>query len=191
MLILTRPPAMASYALYLVPSEDTVYPHEIVPALRELQDAGDWGGVLHMTLCSFAGKKDTPAARRRCEHSCSLTAAAAAAATAGSAMYPGQPFFITRDKWSGPHAHGSLQIFDVDKPSRTLAAVLATLRDAGVRNVKSNLHVSLRSEAVKIAGPMIDFLSQVQWDVCIAKIADDNDQGINLELRERYRLGPR
>ena len=172
---------MASYALYLVPSEDTEYPPEIGPALRELQDARKWGGELHMTLCSFA---------RRGKHSCSLRSAAEAAATAGSEEYPGQPFFIT--KWRGPHRDrsGSLQMFYVDKRSKTLEAVLAALRRAGVygfRKDVSGLHVSLRSEAAKIAGPMIDFLSQVQWDVCIAKIPERNCE--NLELRERYQLG--
>ena len=190
-------PPGASYAVYLCPRLPDLKRTLLNPAsalakalMRTMQNP-NWGGQIHVTLCSFAGTADRPARNRRSQHQLTLAqlhAAAKTAAQAGTDLYPGNRFRVTPDKWSVRMWSG-LCLFDVSKRSRTLGAILQALRGCKKPRKVRQLHVTLDAAAGRCKMEVLHFLSECSWDVCVVGIPDDNETGTGLKTLSRFPVG--
>merc|ERR1712031_120807 len=102
-------------ALYMLPTnlESCVKNYPCASAaVQAVKDKKHWGGMIHMTLCSF---EDT-------YHMEDMKQAAEEAANAVPEEYKDNPFKITEKKWGECRVKDSLGIFDVVGQSRSLSA---------------------------------------------------------------------
>ena len=211
---------MASYALYLVPRVDSLRAtlDEMPSVARHVQavvDKQNWGGQLHMTLTSFAGRRGIAPesrARRYKMHKDSLrqTAQAVARRVAEHLEHEQQrkqqrgaqqrqlhvtpSFTIPTEAWTGV-AKGSIVMYFVsaEQPPTALRLILETINSFDLYGAKScaeRLHVTFLADAAGDAADVVLFLSKLKWDVAVAEIPNDDSWGRTLVVRERFPIGP-
>lgn len=93
------------YALYLVPFNPVHFNTNTRKCVSELKEHGHWGGLVHITLCSFAMKFDSknPGQEQIKMHKSCIVQAAQEAAENATNLYS-QAFNITRKKWQGENS---------------------------------------------------------------------------------------
>ena len=181
------------YALYLVPlnpmhfNTGSSIPN-IHHCVSELKEHGHWGGLVHITLCSFAKKFDSkyPGQKQIKMHkSCIVQAAQEAAQNATSNL--SQAFNITREKWQAENS-----TFRICKSSKTLDTILSTLAKHECykpRNDVKELHVTMLDSARHYILDVIDYLSSCQWKIVIVGREINDIYGENLILEEEFQVG--
>ena len=185
------------YALYLVPAQPMPDRQHLSPELQQalaaIENSPNWGGQIHITLCSFAKKASDADANLDETHLCSLNAAAAQSAEAATAVLnPGSTFNITTEKWQRSRSSGSVCIAG---NSRTLTALTGVLSNMGCYDTRTvpMLHVTMNTSGVQ-AAEVINYLASCLWDVAVAKVECDANTGqlnggVSLVVRERYMVG--
>jgi hypothetical protein len=162
--------------------------------LRELNAAGAWGGLLHVTLCSFSARK---------RHVKALPAVAHAAAAAGTAAASRrEPWRIGSHKWARRRAlSGGRVMWEVVLQCPVLTAVTEVVAgDASVQNARKHnigeraprLHMTFGAKGAAVRdADMARFLSMLQWDVALVRRQAGDRDGVGLAVRKRWAVGPR
>ena len=200
---------MSSYALYLCPTEKSlVSARKAVPVvekhLNAVEQKGDWGSKLHITLCSFAGSTmldSKPKNRSHKMHSGNITKVVNDIWDAK--ISEGRPFRITEDKWDcgKKNKWGNLFKFSLSKACETLEAILKHVNkeellqgETGEQSLQlvllnpkgtvNQLHVSFltSSQPENDVDGIRKFLSFLHWFVCIAELPEDREDGSDLQI---------
>ncbi|CAJ1888264.1 unnamed protein product [Cylindrotheca closterium] len=200
---------MSSYSLYLCPTEKSLASaREAVPAVEVHLDAveqkGDWGSKIHITLSSFAGStmQDTkPKHRSNKMHPGNITKVVNDIWDAK--ISEGKPFHISEDKWDRGKKNkwGNLFKFSVSKECKTLENILKHVNKEELlqgedgeeslqlvllnpKETVNQLHVSFltSSEPENDADDIRKFLSLLNWFVCIAELPEDREDGSDLQI---------
>lgn len=200
-----RKPGESSYALFLMPSDDSLkQARDSSVSKKVLDNYGEFYSKkccktlrypLHMTLCNFAGKCDAPAPTgpHKNKHGSSLIAAAERAATAAGT----HPYYI--HCWDKPvliHTkHGDLYLFKI-KESPSLQLMLDKMNThSSLWEPKihaKDLHVSFKGDQYvsNHASEITTMLDKFHWEVCVVEIPHDDKRNA-LQKHEHFPLtGP-
>jgi hypothetical protein len=180
------------YALYLVPLNpvrfNTNANNNTRHCVSELEELGHWGGLVHITLCSFAMKFDSknPGQEQIKMHKSCIVQAAEEAAQNATNLYS-QAFHITKEKWQGENS-----TFRICKSSKTLDTILRTLAKHECykpRNDVKKLHVTMLDSARHYNSDVIDYLSSCQWKIVVVKREINDQYGEHLMTEEEFQVG--
>mmetsp|Transcript_36378 Transcript_36378/g.88106 ORF Transcript_36378/g.88106 Transcript_36378/m.88106 type:complete len:211 (+) Transcript_36378:687-1319(+) len=200
---------MSSYALYLCPTEISLASsREASPTVEKhltaVEQKGDWGGIIHMTLCSFAGSTmgaSKPINRTHKIHPGNITKVVNEILDAN--ISEGKAFHITEDSWDRGKKNkwGNLFKFSVSKDCEILEEILKHVNKEELlpgengeeslqlvlldpKETVSQLHVSFltSSEPENDVDDIRKFLSFLNWRVCIAELPEDRKDGSDLQL---------
>ena len=184
-------PSDHEYALYLLPRGfRRAYrgaSRGVRHAVDEVKRKGDWGGLVHIPLCSFS------------EPSCtrSMRQGARSAAGAGNQVLKrtqARTFHITKGKWKR----------DGDKwdvsDSRTLDAVSQAVSNSGAPNPRKQRHVQQRVQrklSLHVYMPLkslhqdkvVAFLAKLKWDVAVVSRKRGDKHGKSLRVLSRHSIG--
>jgi len=207
-------PSESSYALFLMPSDDSLKQARASSSVFKKVLGGNYGEKyfkkccktlrypLHMTLCNFAGKCDAPAPRgphttHHDKHGSSLTAAARSAATAAGTS----PYQITKDKWILSETHAKtdgdkLYLFKIKK-SDSLQQMLHNLKTHfhlwETKKYAYDLHVSFKFDQYisKHASEIMTMLGNFHWEVCVVEIPHDDKRNALQKCVHFPLMGPK
>lgn len=182
--------------------------------LNAIEKKGDWGGKIHITLCSFAGSNmgdGKPRNRTHKMHPGNITKVVKD--IWDEKISEGIPFHITEDKWDRGKKNkwGNLFKFAVSEDCETLKEILKHVNNEEVlpgdngeeclqlvllnpKKMASQLHVSflLSSEPENEIDDIRKYLSFLTWRVCIAELPEDREDGSDLRIISipQAKIGP-
>lgn len=180
------------YALYLIATNanDLGLQGTMADVVNAVENNPDWGGLIHITLTSFARPMQYAAqSRPGCmAHGSDLAADARTMFDAAEPSITGS-FDVTQEKWSrNVTSAGSLRLFRITGESTTLHNLLEAARDFELVNLKlppKILHVSLESSNFTPVEDVIrEILSRLNWKICpVYTTFEDhnNHKGRNLQ----------
>ncbi|CAB9530003.1 expressed unknown protein [Seminavis robusta] len=205
---------MASYAIYLVPRDESLN-RAIVsfPQAKKHVDAVQKkkhrGGILHMTLTSFARIKGIPSQGARSNRELHKGDIFNAIERLSVIAADNKEFHISAEFWNDGRIgrrNPDLFIFDLGattcssttEPSsslKKLGKMLNALNDldsfTGAKTKVTQLHVSFLQESnpQQDLKEMKQFLALLKWDIAVARISSDSDKGEDLEIIKIAKLG--
>lgn len=179
-------------SIYAVASESSLNA-ALVRAPPSLQDAiacreGLWGGLVHMTLCSFSehGGVDVRAAAEAL-----LASGVAEMATARSLSIPAACW-----TWGGPQRAGALYagrhilVCNLTGGSDCMSAVVRECAQRGLKNARgmADLHVTLPLTGTGMPASDADiraFLGRLEWELAVVRL--EGPKAATTPLRVEYR----
>ena len=179
-------------SIYAVASESSLNA-ALVRAPPSLQDAiacreGLWGGLVHMTLCSFSthGGVDVRAAAEAL-----LASGVAEMASARGLSIPAACW-----SWGGPQRAGSLYagrhilVCNLTAGSDCMSAVVRECAQRGLKNARdmADLHVTLPLAGTGMPASDADiraFLARLEWELAVVRL--EGPKAATTPLRVEYR----